>query len=64
MGPILTQKLLGLSFESPAGLAAGFDKNGLLLRLYKEQLLGLGFAEIGSVSAQRAEGNAKPRREI
>lgn len=60
-GPCLAQTLLGLRFDGPVGLAAGFDKNGLLLNLYKEGLGGLGFAEVGSVSAQRALGNVRPR---
>ena len=30
--------------------------------LYRSGFLGLGFAEIGSVSARAAAGNAKPRQ--
>jgi len=44
---------------SPVGLAAGFDKNAILLP-YLEQL-GFSFAEIGSVTLRAQEGNPKPR---
>lgn len=43
----LRRDVMGLSFPSPIGLAAGFDKHG---RLYPSlPPLGFGFAEIGSV---------------
>ncbi len=50
---------LGLTFESPFGLAAGFDKNALVYRI----LWGLGFGhvEIGTVTAKAQAGNDKPR---
>lgn len=50
---------LGLTFESPFGLAAGFDKNALVYRI----LWGLGFGhvEIGTVTAKAQSGNDKPR---
>ncbi|MFM2412256.1 MAG: hypothetical protein RLZZ587_589 [Actinomycetota bacterium] len=50
---------LGLTFESPFGLAAGFDKNALVYRI----LWGLGFGhvEIGTVTAKAQSGNEKPR---
>lgn len=63
-GPNLRQDLFGgrLSFESPLGIAAGFDKNALLVPLYRVgALAGLGFSEVGSVSALPAQGNEKPR---
>jgi dihydroorotate dehydrogenase len=48
-----------LSFSSPIGLAAGFDKHGEavdgMLRL------GFGFVEVGSVTPEPQEGNPKPR---
>ena len=55
----LAQTLWGLSFASPVGLAAGFDKNAELVRFWAS--LGLGFAEVGSVSARPSDGNARPR---
>ncbi len=50
---------LGMTFESPFGLAAGFDKNALVYRI----LWGLGFGhiEVGTVTAHAQEGNPKPR---
>jgi len=50
---------LGLTFESPFGLAAGFDKNASAYRV----LWGLGFGhvEVGTVTALAQDGNDKPR---
>lgn len=50
---------LGLNFESPFGLAAGFDKNARIYRI----LWGLGFShvEVGTVTAKAQPGNPKPR---
>ena len=57
--PRLVQQLFGLSFTSPVGLAAGFDKNGdvpdAMLRL------GFSFVEIGTVTPHPQRGNPKPR---
>eukprot|EP00931_Biecheleriopsis_adriatica_P035171 TRINITY_DN20252_c0_g1_i1.p1 TRINITY_DN20252_c0_g1~~TRINITY_DN20252_c0_g1_i1.p1 ORF type:complete len:449 (+),score=105.32 TRINITY_DN20252_c0_g1_i1:67-1413(+) len=64
IGPRLQQELFNgrLRFESPVGIAAGFDKNALLVPLYRLGWLpGLGFAEVGSVSAEPAAGNEQPR---
>ena len=55
----LAQTVWGLDFDSPVGLAAGFDKNAELVRFWAG--LGLGFAEVGSVSALPSDGNARPR---
>ncbi|MFM6968181.1 MAG: quinone-dependent dihydroorotate dehydrogenase [Microbacteriaceae bacterium] len=50
---------LGLTFESPFGLAAGFDKNARVYRI----LWGLGFGhvEVGTVTAKAQSGNDRPR---
>ncbi len=48
-----------LEFRSPVGLAAGFDKNGVLLQALPH--LGFGFAEIGSVTPRPQPGNPRPR---
>lgn len=52
-------RALGMDFESPFGLAAGFDKNALAYRI----LWGLGFGhiEVGTVTAHPQEGNSRPR---
>lgn len=55
-GPITR---FGLRFDNPLGIAAGFDKNGLVV----DQLaaLGFGFVEVGTVTFRSQPGNAKPR---
>jgi dihydroorotate dehydrogenase len=50
---------LGLTFESPFGVAAGFDKEGAAVRgLWA---LGFGHVEIGTITAQPQPGNPTPR---
>jgi len=56
---LLQQDIWDLSFSSPVGLAAGFDKNGLIAPLLSD--LGFGFVEIGSVTAHASKGNPRPR---
>ena len=49
----------GLSFPSPVGLAAGFDKNAEIFHeLFK---IGFGFVEVGTVTPMPQSGNPKPR---
>ncbi len=55
----LGQRLWGLNFTNPVGLAAGFDKNARLVRFWEK--IGFGFVEVGSVTAQAAKGNKRPR---
>ncbi len=57
--PSLSQEVWGRKFDNPVGLAAGFDKNGVLVRFWSK--VGFGFCEIGSVSARASAGNPKPR---
>jgi dihydroorotate dehydrogenase len=57
--PLLRQEVWGLTFSNPIGLAAGFDKNCELPRLWPA--LGFGFAELGTVTAQAQPGNERPR---
>lgn len=49
----------GLKFKNPLGIAAGFDKNGVVV----DQLcsLGFGFVEVGTVTFDPQPGNPKPR---
>lgn len=49
----------GLSFKSPVGLAAGFDKNGMVAR--ELAALGFGFIEVGTVTNLAQPGNTRPR---
>ena len=51
--------LLGLKFDSPLGLAAGFDKDAECFDSLKT--LGFGFLEIGTVTPKPQFGNPKPR---
>lgn len=55
----LERKIWGLSFPNPVGIAAGFDKNGTILPLLAAS--GLGFIEVGSISALSSPGNPRPR---
>lgn len=51
--------IAGLRFRSRVGLGAGFDKNAVALRGWAA--LGLGFAEIGTVTPLPQPGNPRPR---
>ena len=55
----LRVRLGSLSFPNPVGLAGGFDKNGVAIRIWPG--FGFGFVEIGAVTAQGQPGNPKPR---
>jgi dihydroorotate dehydrogenase len=57
--PRLKTNLLGLTLNSPLGLAAGFDKNGIYTHALAK--LGFSFIEIGSVQAVATDGNPRPR---
>lgn len=57
--PALHQKIWGVEFPNPVGLAAGFDKFARGVQLWSD--LGFGFAEIGTVTAVAQDGNPKPR---
>lgn len=50
---------MGLSFEGPFGLAAGFDKNAIAIRALGE--IGFSHVEIGTVTAIAQSGNETPR---
>ncbi|HEY3429108.1 MAG TPA: quinone-dependent dihydroorotate dehydrogenase [Cyclobacteriaceae bacterium] len=55
----LQRDLLGLVFQNPVGLGAGFDKDAKLI----DELAGFGFGfiEIGTLTPQPQPGNDKPR---
>src|SRR5262249_21917237 len=55
----LETSFAGVKLANPVGLAAGFDKNGRLPGCLAK--FGFGFAEIGSITGQSANGNPKPR---
>ena len=49
----------GLKFRNPLGVAAGFDKNGVVVN--QLSALGFGFVEVGTVTFNPQKGNEKPR---
>ncbi len=57
--PLLHQKVAGLSFANPVGLAPGYDKDAEvpveILRL------GFGFTEVGTLTPLPQKGNKRPR---
>src|SRR5215469_15304830 len=57
--PILAQRLWGLDFPNPVGLAAGFDKDARVPDPMRR--LGFGFVEVGTVTPRPQLGNPKPR---
>jgi dihydroorotate dehydrogenase len=57
--PALAQRLWGLDFPNPVGLAAGYDKDGRVPDAMLQ--LGFGFVEIGTVTPRPQRGNPKPR---
>src|SRR3990167_4418935 len=57
--PALKQKIAGLNFETPVGLAAGFDYEAKLPLI--TPALGFGFQTIGTITNMPYEGNPKPR---
>ena len=56
VGPV---KRFGLTFANPLGMAAGFDKNGVVVNQLAR--LGFGFVEVGTVTYEPQPGNPKPR---
>jgi dihydroorotate dehydrogenase len=57
--PRLAQRVWGLDFPNPIGLAAGYDKNARALPAWRA--LGFGFVELGSVTPRAQPGNPRPR---
>ncbi|ETW02916.1 dihydroorotate dehydrogenase (fumarate), variant 1 [Aphanomyces invadans] len=55
----LRMSVLGMSFDNPIGIAAGFDKHADAMQGLLD--MGFGFVEIGSVTPLPQEGNPKPR---
>lgn len=57
--PQLGVDTLGLHFDSPFGVAAGFDKDGLAIVGLGQ--LGFGHIEVGTLTARPQPGNDRPR---
>lgn len=55
----LRTEALGLTFPSPFGLAAGFDKEGKGISALAD--LGFGHIEVGTITGQAQPGNSQPR---
>lgn len=55
----LEQKILGIKFKNPVGLAAGFDKDARLTNILPS--VGFGFTEVGTITGEKCLGNPKPR---
>ncbi len=56
---VLSQSVFGLEFPNPVGIAAGYDKDA---RVPDPVLaMGCGFAEVGTITPHRQDGNPKPR---
>ena len=55
----LEKEVLGLHFQNPVGLAAGFDKNASIYREF--YAFGFSFIEVGTVTPEGQPGNEKPR---
>jgi dihydroorotate dehydrogenase len=57
--PVLAIRVAGLEFAGPVGLAAGFDKDGLVA--HKMRRFGFSFAEMGTLTPLPQPGNPRPR---
>ncbi len=57
--PKLTQKIKGLTFKNPIGLAAGFDKDARIVKSIAD--VGFGFIEVGTVTGRECKGNSGTR---
>jgi dihydroorotate dehydrogenase len=53
------REIWGMRFRSPIGIAAGFDKNALMMPFLAA--LGFGFLEVGTVTLEPQPGNPRPR---
>jgi dihydroorotate dehydrogenase len=53
------RQLFGFTFPSPIGIAAGFDKNAVMMPMLAA--LGFGFIEVGTVTLRPQPGNPRPR---
>ncbi|HVZ31088.1 MAG TPA: dihydroorotate dehydrogenase (quinone), partial [Polyangiaceae bacterium] len=57
--PELSVSALGLHFQSPVLLAAGFDKHALGYNALGD--LGFGGIEVGTITGEAQSGNPRPR---
>jgi dihydroorotate dehydrogenase len=57
--PIIEKEFLGMKFQNPVGLAAGFDKNAAFYREFSS--FGFSHIEVGTITPKPQPGNPKPR---
>ncbi|MGC4963586.1 quinone-dependent dihydroorotate dehydrogenase [Gordonia sp. DT101] len=57
--PLLRQRVFGVDFPAPLGLAAGFDKSASAVNAWGQ--IGFGYAEIGTITGKAQPGNPTPR---
>ncbi len=57
--PVLRQRLFGLDFAGPVGLAPGFDKDAEVFD--RMGRFGFAFSEVGTLTPQPQVGNPRPR---
>lgn len=56
---VLAQRVFGVDFPAPLGLAAGFDKTAASANSWGQ--LGFGYAEVGTITGRAQPGNPQPR---
>lgn len=56
--PALTQDVLGINFDNPIGLAAGFDYEAQLTQILPH--VGFGFGSVGTITNLPYQGNTRP----
>lgn len=57
--PVLRQKLAGIEFSNPIGLAAGFDYEARLTQITSS--IGFGFHSVGTITNSEFGGNPRPQ---
>lgn len=57
--PILKQRIAGIDFDAPLGLAAGYDYEAKVVKILPS--FGFGFNTVGTITNYPYEGNPKPR---
>lgn len=55
----LKKNVLGIKFDNPIGLAAGFDYDGHMAKVLRD--VGFGFNTVGTVTSRPCKGNESPR---
>ena len=56
--PMIKQKIAGITFDGPIGLAAGFDYEAKVVKILPS--FGFGFNTVGTITNLPYKGNPKP----